>query len=276
MKTLKRNKDKRNKEKRNKGKIIKTVKTRRKGNKQTIDFIYKIKINNKLIRSQKIKKTLELFHSFFLSYQKKMIKYDSNFPILTITNYEKKESKDKTRFFIFITTRPYNNHPFSVFGRYDDNVINIMIPLGNKKGQIGFRNIKQNLKLFNMLEKEALYKLLKFSLKIREFNFISPTNTKEINCSNIKSCQEEVNLLFKHNKQYNMNTIFAKYQKKILKIIKNYFTLLKNKNYIEAKKYITEKPASLKNMFYNSKDIIGHLIIFIEIYKCIDEVKITL
>ena len=199
MKTLKRNK-----ENRNKGKIKNRVKSSKKGNKQIIDFIYKIKINNKLLRTQKIKKTLDLFHNFFISYQKKMIKYDSNYPILTITNYEKKESKDKTRFFIFITTRPYNNHPFSVFGRYDDNVINIMIPLGNKKGQIGFRYIKQNLKSFDMLEKEALYKLLKFSLKIREFNFISPANTKEINCSNIKSCQEEVNLLFKHNKQYKL------------------------------------------------------------------------
>ena len=205
-----------------------------------------------------------------------MIKYDSNFPILTITNYEKKESKDKTRFFIFITTRPYNNHPFSVFGRYNDNFINIMIPIGNKKGQIVFRDIKKQLKEFDMLEKEALYKLLKFSLKIREFNFISPANTKEINCSNIKSCQEEINFLFKNNKQYNINIIFAKYQNKVLKIIKNYFKLLKNKKYVEAKQYITGKPTSLKNMFYNYKDIIGHLIIFIELYKCLDDIKETM
>ena len=266
MKTLKRNKEKRKNR----------VKLSRKGNKKLINFIYKIKINNKLIRTQKIKKVLELFHTFFLSYQKKIIKYDKNFPLLTITNYEKKESKDKTRFFIFITTRPYNNHPFSVFGRYDDNFINIMIPIGNKKGQIEFRDIKKQLKAFDMLEKEALYKLLKFSLKIREFNFISPANTKEINCSNIKSCQEEINFLFKNNKQYNINIIFAKYQNKVLKIIKNYFKLLKNKKYIEAKQYITAKPTSLKNMFYNYKDIIGHLIIFIELYKCLDDIKETM
>ena len=41
MKTLKRNK-----EKRNKGKIKNRVKSSKKGNKQIIDFIYKIKINN--------------------------------------------------------------------------------------------------------------------------------------------------------------------------------------------------------------------------------------
>lgn len=237
-------------------------------------FIYKIKIKNTYTKTEKIKQSLNLFHKFFLSYQKNLIKKDPSYPILNITNYEKKETRDKTQFFIFITTLPYNNHPFSLYGNYDGNYINIMIPIGNKKGQINFIDINKSLEKIKPIDKQALYKLLKYTLKIREFNFISPTNIKQINCSNIKACQEEQIYLFKNNKKYDINKLHHKYQKKILKIIKEYFILLKKKDYIKAKKFITDKsPTSLKNMFYNSKEIIGHLLIFIEIYKCIDTIK---
>lgn len=108
--------------------------------KKLTEFIYKTKVNKNLNKTQKIKKSLEIFHKFFISYQKQILKYEPSFPILNITNYEKKESKDKLRFFIFVTTRPYNNHPFSIFGEYNEKEINIMIPLGNNTGQIEFKD----------------------------------------------------------------------------------------------------------------------------------------
>ena len=75
--------------------------------------------------------------------------------------------------------------------------------------------------------------------------------------------------------------------------LKNYFKLLKQNKFILAKEYLTKdnidikskksskskktskskKNICLKNVFYNSKDIIGHLLIFIELYKCINEIS---
>ena len=243
-------------------------------------LIYEQKISNKLTNKQKISKVKEIFINFLNKYMRFLIKRDPTFPYLSVTSFELKESRDKKKFFINVTTTPYNNHPFCVFGNYDDNKLFIIIPLGNKFGQINIRDINKNINSFNILEKEALYRMLKFTLKIREFNFVKPVNSNSFKCANIRECEKEIQHYVKLNRPYDYNKIYNKHLKQIFAIIKIYFKMLKDKEYKEAKLYLTrdtnnnkKKFICLKNLFYNSNDIIGHLLIFIDIYKCLDKIK---
>ena len=277
-------------------------------------FIYEFDISHKSLKtnSDKKKHALKIFNQFITLYRKANLKRDMSYPLLTIKSYILKESRDKKHFFYNILTNPYNNHPFSLFGTYEDKMIYIMIPMGNSIGQFDINKIKKEIKTLTSIKKLGLYHLLNLSMKIRESNFIKYTKNDIYNCMNIIECDKEVKL-FKSNKNLTpeiYNKLQLKYSVMIQNSIKTFFSLLKKGKYILAKDYITKdninininsnskksksirkkhnhtksksKPRNikknicLKNLLYNSKDTIGHLLIFIEIYKCIDIIKDTI
>jgi hypothetical protein len=296
-------------------------------------FIYEFDISHKKFNTKldKRKHAIKIFNQFLTLYIKENFKKDSSYPLLTTTSFILKESGDKKHFFYNILTNPYNNHPFSLFGTYDDKIIYIMIPMGNSIGQFDISKIKHDIKNLSSIQKLGLYHLLKISIKIRETNFIKYTKPEVYSCKNITSCDKELNVL----KAKNTLTIdlYNKMQIKYSMIVKNaittYFNLLKKGKYNNAKDYIiidnvniskskhsikkskkskskkskskkskskkskskkskskkskskkskskSKKNICLKNLLYNSKDIIGHLLIFIDIYKCIDLIKDTI
>ena len=183
--------------------------------------------------------------------------------------------------------------------------------MGNSLGQFDINKIKKEIKTLSAIKKLGLYHLLKLSIKIRESNFIKYTKTDIYNCINITECDREVKL-FKANKRLTpelYNKLQLKYASMIQNSIKTFFSLLKKGEYTIAKDYITKdnvnintiskkskgksikkskgksksksikktkKIICLKNLLYNSKETIGHLLIFIEIYKCIDIIKDTI
>lgn len=266
-------------------------------------FIYEFDVSHKSLKtnSDKKKHALKIFNQFLILYRKENLKKDRSYPLLTITSYILKESRDKKHFFYNILTNPYNNHPFSLFGTYDDNIIYIMIPMGNSVGHFDINKIKKEIKTLTAIKKLGLYHLLKLSIKIRESSFIKYTKKDIYNCMNIRECDREVKL-FKENKRLTpalYNKLQLKYASMIQNSIKTFFSLLKKGNYTIAKDYITKDNVNintiskksksklksikktknnicLKNLLYNSKDTIGHLVIFIEIYKCIDIIKETI
>ena len=276
-------------------------------------FIYEFDVSHKSLKtnSDKKKHALKIFNQFLTLYRKENLKKDRSYPLLTIKSYILKESRDKKHFFYNILTNPYNNHPFSLFGTYDDKMIYIMIPMGNSLGHFDISKIKKEIKTLTAIKKLGLYHLLKLSIKIRESSFIKYTKKDIYNCMKITECDKEVRL-FKENKRLTpelYNKLQLKYSLMIQNSIKTFFSLLKKGKYTIAKDYITKdnvnintiskksksksikktkgkssrnkyktvkKNICLKNLLYNSKDTIGHLVIFIEIYKCIDIIKNTI
>ena len=173
--------------------------------------------------------------------------------------------------------------------------------MGNSIGQFDISKIKKEISTLSPIKKLGLYHLLKLTIKLRETNFVKYTKKDIYNCINISECDREVKSL-KSKKlltQDLYNKIQTKYATMVQKSIKNYFNLLKKGKYVIAKDYIIndninilkkskksksirnkskniKKNICLKNLLYNSKDIIGHLVIFIEVYKCIDIINSTI
>tara|TARA_B110001469_G_scaffold700_1_gene829 strand:- start:298 stop:1134 length:837 start_codon:yes stop_codon:yes gene_type:complete len=266
-------------------------------------FIYEFDISHKSLKtkSDKKKHSVKIFNEFLSLYKKENLKKDKYYQPITPTSYILKESTDKKHFFYNIVTNPQINHPFSLFGTYNDSIIYIMIPMGNSIGQFDISKIKKEISTLSPIKKLGLYHLLKLTIKLRETNFVKYTKKDIYNCINISECDREVKSL-KSKKlltQDLYNKIQTKYATMVQKSIKNYFNLLKKGKYVIAKDYIIndninilkkskksksirnkskniKKNICLKNLLYNSKDIIGHLVIFIEVYKCIDIINSTI
>ena len=284
-------------------------------------FIYEFDVSHKSLKTKidKKKHALKIFNQFLTLYIKENTKKDRNYPLLTPTSYILKESNDKKHFFYNIITNPYNNHPFSLFGTYDDKIIYIMIPMGNSIGHFDIRKIKKQIKTLSSIKKLGLYHLLNLSIEIRKESFVKYNKNDIYNCKNILECDKQLKQL-KNNKQLTLdlyNKLQIKYSLLVKNSIKNFFNLIKKGKYNIAKDYITKdnvnidilnnkqsyskkskqrtkknnksnksnkfnksnkikKNICLKNLLYNSKDLIGHLLIFIEIYKCIDIIKDTI
>ena len=168
---------------------------------------------------------------------------------------------------------PYQNHPFTLYGSYNDYNIKIIIPMGREFGQYSIRKVNKELKILSKPEKYALMKLLLFTIRLRKYNFETVKNSKDLyDCLNIKECKNKMKKI-KYSDILDRNQKISKINKESFEIvkthIKNYFELLDNNEFEKAKKYLN----TIKDLYYISKDIIGHLQILIEIYKTINKLK---
>jgi len=277
------------------------------GNLQTNShLIYEHKIIDTVINSNSGLRgyALKVFNHFLLFYTEQNRKKSPTYPTLLIDTFVLKESSDKRYYFLNVFTKQYNNHPFTVFGSYSDLVVYIMIPIGGDIGQYDIHKIKPLIKQLPPLKKLALFHLLNITFKIREQNF-NKYSKDHITCSNIIECHESIIKLRARGLLNNNVTakLFNKHSNLVNRKIKIYFKLLKMSEFTLARNYLTKNDLNLKkkskkiytsvnsldnvkkstvvkknniclkNMFYNSKDIIGHLLIFIELFKCINVIK---
>ena len=260
-------------------------------------FIHEFKITDKTVTTKpKVIESAKHFFKIFLSYYiQQNTKIDSTYNNINIDSFNLKESSNKKHYFIQVLTFPSINHPFTIFGTYNNKIVYIMLPIGGGIGQYSIRKLNKEINTMTVLEKLASYNLLKNTLLIRESNFITYGKKDYFKCMNIKYCNEKI-YDFKKKNIYTPSIGDDIYKLSILNIntnLKNYFKLLKQNKFILAKEYLTKdnidikskksskskktskskKNICLKNVFYNSKDIIGHLLIFIELYKCINEIS---
>lgn len=240
-------------------------------------FIYEFEVKQEFTKINKIKFAILLFTKFLHYYLKMNIKKNSKATLLHLKSYKKIESSDKKHFFIHAITVEENSHPFSIFGTYSDNIIYIMIPIGGKIGQYDLTKLKNNINELSIIQKFALFNLLKLTIKLREAN-INKYTLKHIYCLNIKSCVNEINSYKKKGvvlPKSQINKLTNKYYKIIAQQLKTFMGLLKKNEFEKATYFLlkdTKKNICLKNYFLNStnsKELIGHLKIFIEIYKTI-------
>ena len=241
------------------------------------NLIYKFKLKNKITSIKKSQTTSNIvFNQFLLYYIALNQKRKKSFPTLNILNREFKESRDKKTFYYFITTKPYMNHPFTLYSNYNSDTINIIIPVGREIGQYNLNKIHKELKHITLEELKALSELIGFTIKLRKSNFLNQTNPENqfYNCSNLVECDTQINQVQKKYKNdtklfKKIEDIYIKERKNVIKHIKKYFDYLKNNKFNEAKKYLT----TIKNIYIRPKDIVGHLAILIDIYKLNIKVK---
>ena len=253
----------------------KTAKTRTGINK----FIYELKITKSKTKSEHREKILNNFQKFKSHYIEVICKKTIN--TLQTKNVKLIESLNKKKFFIIITTYPYQNHPFILYGDYHDNKYKLLIPLGHKMGQIDIKKIKKLIKFMSPFDKLALFHLLDNTLKIRERNIFVYTE-KLINtsgslfyCNNIKVCKDTIVKIHKMPIDYIdkiklTEKIYLKIKNIIISHLTRYFELLKEDKYTEAKEYLS---FNFNNIYYDTKELTGHLFIFIEVYKLIKDLK---
>ncbi len=219
--------------------------------------------------------------NLFLNYYNNTICKTPHTNSVRISETKLEETLNKDAFFISITTIPFNNHPFMVYGYYNNTILKILIPLGNKSGQINIRHVGTLVSKMASLDKLALHHLLRSTLTIREFNIFKYTkkliDTPDsiFNCSNIKACQESTVKIHKMNitqtqKNELINKVYIQIKDIILEHLKRYFKLMKSNKFADAESYLKTQ---FNNIYYDTKGIMGHLLIFIEIYKLIETLK---
>lgn len=219
-----------------------------------------------------------VFKSFLIFLNKFSIKQGVT---LQIIEKQQLNGLNNKLFFFCVITKPFTNHPFIIYGFYGNNKYKIMAPLGNKGSQFSITNVKHKIKHMKTLDKLALLKMLDSILKIRESNIFIYTkkliNTPEslYNCANIKMCEKSLKEIYKMNistseKIIKSNKIYIEIKSIILENLNKYFNYLKENELLKAKEFLI---SYFSKIYIDTKPLLGHLLIFIEIYKLIDIIK---
>tara|TARA_A100001015_G_C15003814_1_gene719771 strand:- start:962 stop:1714 length:753 start_codon:yes stop_codon:yes gene_type:complete len=239
------------------------------------NFIYTFKLKNKITSIKKSKESaLKVFSKFLQYYVSLNRQKKPSFPNLFVQKAELKETKNS--YYYLIITKPYINHPFTVYGNFNSDIINIIIPVGREIGQFNINKVHKQIKNLTKDELKALKYLLIFTINLRKLNFMNQKreDNKFFNCSNIVSCSDKIKEIYKVEKDDTkkfklIQQTYIKEYKNILNHIKKYFEYLKNSKFNEANK----KLKIIKKIYYNPKDIVGHLSILIDIHKLNIKVK---
>lgn len=229
---------------------------------------------------QKITYILNSFQSFIDLYCASIQQnIDPLYPNLKCDHSKDESSIKYPKFHIAIYTRPMNNHPFLLFGNINNKSYHIMVPIGNKSGQIQIDTINNIAHHFNKEENFACQILLSKSILIRKKSILMNPEFSLFNCGNIDLCREEtkkINIknLGKEEKQNMIKKIESKYLDQAYIMIQHYFKLLKMGSFSKAKEFLrggryTFYKQTLKNFFKKDKNLLGHLEIFISLYKMV-------
>ena len=179
-----------------------------------------------------------------------------------------------------IITKTNTNHPYMCFSNINSKIINFFIPFGNGVHQIDFNYLDTSIdnNELNSLEYALLYVFFEQNILIRKNTMLRIDQFSLLNCKNISNCIKKMNEIKKKRislvKKKELQLHYQKYyQEKAFKFLMKYFNLLDSKEFNEAYLFLKGERGKyfgkerLNTFFKNSKQIIGHLQIFITLYK---------
>ena len=190
---------------------------------------------------------------------------------------------------MFLYTTPFNNHPY-LFVRQrseengkNNNEVIILNPLGNKEKQISDEELLKYNDSFDELERNMLVLYLRKNIGYRK-NILLENNFSLLQCSNITNCVRKNSEIRKMKisyieKEQLMERYESQYYEKGKKIIDSYFNLLEENDFEEAKAFLKGNKGKyfnktrLNTFFKNNKKVVGHLEVFIGIYKLLDMIN---
>ena len=190
--------------------------------------------------------------------------------------------------FLITLTKTHTNHPYLTYCDLNKNIVNFIIPFGESTGQVSLEYLERSIKNkeLNKEELNVLYAYIQKNIVNRKNAILNVEKFSLLNCSNISNCHKKMNEISKMI----ISTVEKKklivkyqnyYQEKAIKFISKYFELLEDKDFNEAFLFLRGSRGKyfgkqrLNTFFKNSKQIVGHLQIFIHLYEILHTIYET-
>jgi hypothetical protein len=201
---------------------------------------------------------------------------------LDMVDYKAHPSWSKEWIYISLVSRQSANHPWVAACNVHSNTFEVYRPFGRDTGQISIEQFNAILSStrFTKAQYYGFFVLFSENMRVRKEEMIYSPRHSLIKCDNIKQCQLKKKEIAKSRKSPAAKAAeLAKYQafyeKKSITFILKYFEMLDARDYDEAFAFLRMKKGKyfgkqrLDTFFVSTGEIIGHLQIFIEIYKLI-------
>jgi hypothetical protein len=226
-----------------------------------------------------------MFENFLRTYCSHIQKKDLTFPNLSITNHEleildipSEVQTLQTNYIYTIYTTPLNNHPFVVFGELNASFCHIIIPLGNRLGHIDINDVYPLIPYLTNIELEVMRQILIKCIVVRQKNMIYSPKYSIMNCGIINDCIRKINeiehstSITNEKKKQLIQATEVFYNDKIRVLLDRFFVILGSGEYNDALRFLKGEYNNyfemngLSSIFINSKELIGHLQIFINLF----------
>jgi hypothetical protein len=234
--------------------------------------------------NEKVKTYMALKAQQFLFYHNKYLEYNES-QIYTL------EFLPRYIFLVFLT-KTNVNHPYLFYVNLDSNMLNFLIPLGKEKKQADIDDYIEAITICNIYDLSAIYILLYKTIYIRKYSTLN-LKFNLLDCDNITNCIKKMREIDKRkistNEKYELKKKYNKYYiNKAIDILKKYFDILESKDYVEAQLFLKGNDRGfnykskyfgkerLNTFFKNTKNIIGHLEIFIIMYEILHQARMRL
>lgn len=189
--------------------------------------------------------------------------------------------------YAIILTKTNFNHPYMMFLDINSKIITFLIPFGKDYKQADLNLYEEAIEESTLAEREAMYLLLDKTIYIRKKGILESKQFTLLDCSNITNCQKKYHEIDKmpisQTQQLELKAYYRnQYLHKALDFLTYYFDLLNNKDYNEAWEFLKgddgkyQGKQRLNTFFKNTASIIGHLEIFISLYKVFHMVRAKL
>lgn len=201
---------------------------------------------------------------------------------LDMVDYKAHPSWSKEWIYISLISRQSANHPWVAACNVHSNQFEVYRPFGRDLGQITIEQFNSILSStrFTKAQYYGFFTLFSENMRVRKEEMIYSPKHSLIKCDNIKQCLLKKKEIAKSRKSPATKAAeLAKYQafyeKKSINFILKYFEMLDARDYEEAFAFLRMKHGKyygkqrLDTFFVSTGEIIGHLQIFIEIYKLI-------
>ena len=182
--------------------------------------------------------------------------------------------------FLITLTKSHTNHPYLTFCNLNSNEVCFITPFGEATGQVSLEYLEKSIQNNELSKDElnVLYAYIQKNIVNRKNAILNVEKFSLLNCSNISNCHKKMNEIAKMR----VSTVEKKklivhyqvyYQEKAIKFIGKYFELLEGKEFNEAFLYLRGSRGKyfgkqrLNTFFKSSKQIVGHLQIFIHLYQ---------
>jgi hypothetical protein len=232
--------------------------------------------------NEKLKTYMTLKAIQFLQYHNKSLEYNES-QIYTLNFLPR-------YIFLVFLTKTNVNHPYLFYINLDSNMLNFLIPLGKEKKQSDIDDYIDAINTSNTYDLSAIYILLDKTIYIRKYSTLN-LRFNLLDCNNITNCIKKMREIDKQKisttQKYVLKTKYNEYYiNKAIDILKKYFDILDKKDYDEAhlflkgggfrykSKYFGKE--RLNTFFKNTKNIIGHLEIFIVMYELLHQARMRL
>ena len=214
-------------------------------------------------------------------------------PYVTLSSIEIKPSLFPQYLYFIVFIKESYNHPYIIYCHIRTNYLTMLFPYGKHKlyKQVLLDDYENAMvetfkNYFDKYHYYGFYLLFNTSIETRKRDMLTNNKYSLLNCDNIQPCITEKKKILKdvhlmtYQKNKKIKEIEMKYQQEAIELLKYFFTLLEQRNYIDAYSFLGNKKKGrlnpqnkfyrkkrLDNFFKKNKSLIGHIKIFIDLYQ---------